>query len=115
MRRSLRVEELVRRVLTAPTTEPLQTRSSRRSWNASLTLRAQCSPASALNHGPAAGTLDLAFALIPPIAHFFDTVVGGDETGAHKPHPCCSRSLGATQPHEGLLTRWCTRPTTRVR
>jgi pyrophosphatase PpaX len=31
-------------------------------------------------------TVDLAFARLP-IAHFFDTVVGGDETELHKPHP----------------------------
>jgi pyrophosphatase PpaX len=31
-------------------------------------------------------TIDLAFARIP-IEHLFDTVVGGDETAEHKPHP----------------------------
>jgi pyrophosphatase PpaX len=31
-------------------------------------------------------TVDLAFARIP-IEHLFDTVVGGDETAEHKPHP----------------------------
>jgi HAD superfamily hydrolase (TIGR01509 family) len=31
-------------------------------------------------------TVDLAFARLP-IAHLFDTVVGGDETTLHKPHP----------------------------
>jgi pyrophosphatase PpaX len=31
-------------------------------------------------------TVDLAFARLP-IAHFFDTVVGGDETELHKPNP----------------------------
>ena len=31
-------------------------------------------------------TVDLAFAKLP-IAHFFDTVVGGDETERHKPDP----------------------------
>ncbi len=31
-------------------------------------------------------TVDLAFARLP-IAHFFDAVVGGDETERHKPHP----------------------------
>ena len=31
-------------------------------------------------------TVDLAFTRLP-IAHFFDTVVGGDETELHKPHP----------------------------
>ena len=31
-------------------------------------------------------TVDLAFARLP-IAHFFDTVVGGDETERHKPEP----------------------------
>src|SRR4051794_1681792 len=31
-------------------------------------------------------TVDLAFARIP-IEHLFDTVVGGDETTEHKPHP----------------------------
>ena len=31
-------------------------------------------------------TADLAFARIP-IEHLFDTVVGGDETAEHKPHP----------------------------
>ena len=31
-------------------------------------------------------TVDLAFARLP-IAHYFDTVVGGDETERHKPHP----------------------------
>jgi pyrophosphatase PpaX len=31
-------------------------------------------------------TVDLAFARLP-IAHFFDTVVGGDETELHKPDP----------------------------
>jgi pyrophosphatase PpaX len=31
-------------------------------------------------------TVDLAFARVP-IEHLFDTVVGGDETSEHKPHP----------------------------
>jgi pyrophosphatase PpaX len=31
-------------------------------------------------------TVDLAFAKLP-LAHLFDTVVGGDETERHKPHP----------------------------
>jgi len=31
-------------------------------------------------------TVDLAFARLP-IAHYFDTVVGGDETDLHKPNP----------------------------
>jgi pyrophosphatase PpaX len=31
-------------------------------------------------------TVDLAFARLP-IEHFFDVVVGGDETDEHKPHP----------------------------
>ena len=31
-------------------------------------------------------TVDLAFARLP-LAHFFDTVVGGDETERHKPDP----------------------------
>jgi pyrophosphatase PpaX len=31
-------------------------------------------------------SVDLAFAHLP-IAHFFDTVVGGDDTELHKPHP----------------------------
>ncbi len=31
-------------------------------------------------------TVDLAFARVP-IEHLFDTVVGGDETAEHKPHP----------------------------
>jgi pyrophosphatase PpaX len=31
-------------------------------------------------------TVDLAFARLP-IEHFFDAVVGGDETAEHKPHP----------------------------
>jgi len=31
-------------------------------------------------------TVDLAFARLP-VAHLFDTVVGGDETAEHKPHP----------------------------
>ena len=31
-------------------------------------------------------TVDLAFARLP-LEHLFETVVGGDETGQHKPHP----------------------------
>jgi HAD superfamily hydrolase (TIGR01549 family) len=31
-------------------------------------------------------TVDLAFARVP-IEHLFETVVGGDETAEHKPHP----------------------------
>jgi pyrophosphatase PpaX len=31
-------------------------------------------------------TVDLAFAQVP-VEHLFDTVVGGDETAQHKPHP----------------------------
>ena len=31
-------------------------------------------------------TVEIAFARLP-IAHFFDTVVGGDDTERHKPHP----------------------------
>jgi pyrophosphatase PpaX len=32
------------------------------------------------------GTVELAFARLP-LAHLFETVVGGDETERHKPHP----------------------------
>ena len=32
-------------------------------------------------------TVRLAFEVIDGLEHFFDTVVGSDETGRHKPHP----------------------------
>ena len=52
-------------------------------------------------------TVDLAFARLP-IAHFFDTVVGGDETELHKPDPAplllALERLGATR-RAGRLRR----------
>ncbi len=64
------------------------TRSSRRSQASTRALRTLRSEGRLLGLVTAKrrSTVDLAFARLP-IAHFFDTVVGGDETELHKPDP----------------------------
>ncbi len=80
-----RVEELVRvyRAHNEPLHEELETFAGIE--NALRTLRAE-GRLLGLVTAKRRSTVDLAFARLP-IAHFFDTVVGGDETELHKPDP----------------------------
>ena len=93
-----RVEELVRvyRAHNEPLHEELETFAGIE--NALGTLRGE-GRLLGLVTAKRRSTVDLAFARLP-IAHFFDTVVGGDETELHKPHPAplllALERLGAT-------------------
>jgi len=100
-----RVEELVRvyRAHNEPLHEELETFAGIE--NALRTLRAE-GRLLGLVTAKRRSTVDLAFARLP-IAHFFDTVVGGDETELHKPDPAplllALQRLDATPDHSAYV------------